>query len=231
MNKLVAYRHRSTKILVGVLAVGVWALVIQNMFPLIFGQADAAPSAPSSETLDALNVHRINIKDADGKTRFVISNAQNFPPATIRGKTYNRSIGNSAGMVFYNPNGLETGGIGTSVIQERNQAALIFDYDYQPTDGISMGIHESSDGKHWGSGFVIYDRRPYNPGPISSTQGVKRISLADNNQDAELVIYDTKERPRIRIGVGKKGDPHIQILDVSGNVVYDAAQEKSTADN
>jgi hypothetical protein len=222
MHRFINFRQPPTKVLVTVLALGVWVLAIEQFVPSIFGQARAATSSVRSKTLDTLNVHRINIKDADGTTRFVISNAQDSPPAVVRGKTYKRSISNSAGMIFYKPNGDETGGIATSVIHNRNQAALIFDYTHQPTDGISMGTLESSDGKKWSAGFSVHDRRPYHPGPIKSSGGVKRIWLGDNNHDTELIIYGPKGNARIRIGVGKDGNPHIEMLNEKGKVTYNA---------
>jgi hypothetical protein len=201
-------------------------LVIQNYFSAGLEQAHAASAAARSGTFDTLNVHRINVNDANGTTRLVIANQKKFPGAKVRGKMYKRSIHGSAGIVFYNENGGETGGLAIAQIHGRSQVAQILDYAYQPTDGISMGRSESLDGKRWDASFEIHDRRPYHPGKIKSSQGVKCISLSDQNHDSELVIYDTKGRPRVRIGVGKNGEPHIQMLNAHGQVRYHASQGK-----
>jgi hypothetical protein len=228
MFKLSKHHQNLTQILIAILASGVWAVVIQNFFPGVLGQAHAASPAERSKKFDVLNVHRINVVDANGKTRLVISNQKAFPAAKVRGKTYQRSIHNSAGIVFYKANGEEAGGLALSEIHHKYQTALIFDYDYQPTDGIWMSRLESFDGKHWKAGFSIHDRRPYHPGNIKSSQGIERISLADQNHNAQLVISDPKGRPRIRIGVDKNGKPRIQILNADGKVIYRASQVKQS---
>lgn len=70
-------------------------------------------------------------------------------------------------------------------------------------------------------GFDIFDRRPYT-GAIESSQGVQRITLSDEDQNAQLVISDVQGRPRIRIGVDKGGQPTMEMLSPDGKVVYRA---------
>jgi hypothetical protein len=101
---------------------------------------------------------------------------------------------------------------------------MIFDYAYQPTDGIYMIRRESADGKHWEASFGISDRRAFQPGPIQSTQGAPRIDLIDKDKDAALVISDAQGHPRIRIGVSASGDPQIEALDAAGKVTYRAGK-------
>jgi hypothetical protein len=97
-------------------------------------------------------------------------------------------------------------------------ANLTFDYTYQATDGIRIIKQESPDGRRWRAGFDIFDRRPYKPRPVESSQGVERIALTDENQNAHLVISDTDGHPRIRIGVDKTGKPSIEMLGTDGKV-------------
>ena len=107
-------------------------------------------------------------------------------------------------------------------LRDDDVANLTFDYTYQVTDGIRMIRQESSDGTRWKAGFDIYDRRTFQPGPITSSQGVQRISLTDENENAHLVISDTDGHPRVRIGVDKTGKPSIEMLDSDGKVTYRA---------
>jgi hypothetical protein len=95
-----------------------------------------------------ITAERINIVDADGKPRLVISNTARFPDAVVRGKSYKRSIGDNAGMLFYDVDGTETGGLVTAIAAWGRYAALIFDYTNQPTDGVGIFRIESVDGKH-----------------------------------------------------------------------------------
>lgn len=70
------------------LALGVWGLLLQSYVP--FATAKAAQPASKSVAFDTLNVQRINVTDADGRTRLIVANSARFPGAIIRGKEYPR---------------------------------------------------------------------------------------------------------------------------------------------
>jgi hypothetical protein len=214
--------NRLTQFLLAVIALGVWGLLLKPHMPILFSEVQASPRKEVSATFDTLTAQRINITDASGKTRLIIANSERFPDVEIRGKVYPRSIHDSAGLLFFDAKGVETGGLGITKLRDDDVANLIFDYTYQPTDGIRMTKQESPDGAHWKAGFDVFDRRPYQPGDIDSSQGAQRISLTDENQDANLVISDTSGHPRVRIGVDKTGKPSIEMLGSDGKVTYRA---------
>ena len=223
MPQIVHPASRLTQFLLAFLVLGVWGMLLRPYLPLFAAKASTAgPSA----TFDTLTVQRINVVDPDGKTRLVITNANRLPGAIEKGHEYKqRSINNAAGIIFYTADGNETGGLATARLGGTNDVAnFTFDYAYQPTDGISMIRRESPDGKHWQAGFGISDRRPYQSGPIVSSQGVPRIALIDKDQDAALIISDAQGHPRIRIGVSASGEPQIETLDATGNVTYRASK-------
>jgi len=209
--------------LLAILVLGVWGLFLRPYFPLPLPEARAA-SPPASATFDTLTVQRINVVDPDGKMRLIIANSARLPGATKNGKAYPRSINNAAGFLFMDTKGDETGGAATAKLRDNDTAAFIFDYMYQPTDGIRMWRQESDDGARWRASLDIYDRRPYTGAAGESSQGVQRIALADENQNAELVISDVQGRPRIRIGVDKGGTPTIAMLNPEGKEIYRAGQ-------
>ena len=185
-----------------------------------------ATSALSSPEFDTVTVRRINVVDDDGTTRLVIANNATIPDAVVRGVTYPRSIGNTAGMVFYGPDGQEVGGLATSTFgEDTQQAALILDYHRQPTDGISIGMSEGPEDEDYRTALSIADRRPYQPGPIKSSQGVRRIAVENDTGDARLIISDTQGRPRIRIGVTKDDRAEIVVLDADGQVMRSLVDE------
>lgn len=212
---------RLTQWLLAFLALGVWGLILKPYLPLPPADANAAsPATPAA--FDTLTVQRINVVDANGKPRLVIANSARFPAAEVRGKVYQRSIHDSAGFVYYDVNGQETGGLALTKLGTDNVANQTFDYTYQPTDGITMIKRESADGAHWQAGFEIFDRRPYKPGEIESSQGVQRIALIDEDHNAQLLISDDQGHPRIRIGVDATGRPAITMLNSDGKEVYRA---------
>jgi hypothetical protein len=223
MSPSATYTQRLTHLLLAVLGLGVWGLLLRPYLPFAFAEAQALP-VQRSVTFDTLTVQRINVTDPDGKTRLIIANSERFPDIELRGKISPRSIHDTAGLVFFNAKGEETGGLGLAKLRDEDVANLTFDYTYQTTDGIRIIKEESADGTRWRAGFNIFDRRPYKPGPIESSQGVQRIALADENQNAQLVISDTQGHPRIRIGVDKTGKPRIEMLNPDGKVIYRAGE-------
>jgi hypothetical protein len=215
---------RLTEWLLAFLAVGVWGLLLKPYLPLPFADAKAA-SPPASAAFDTLTVQRINVVDANGRPRLVITNSARFPDPEVRGKVYHqRTIHDAAGFVYYDTKGQETGGLVLTKSGTDEVANQIFDYGYQPTDGIKMIKRESADGAHWEAGFEIYDRRPYKPGEIESTQGVQRVALVDEDHNAQLVISDVQGHPRIRIGVDATGTPAIMMLSPDGKELYRAGK-------
>ena len=213
--------QRRTHLLLALLVVGVWGLLLRAYLPFAVPTA-LASSAKESVTFDTLTVQRINITDSDGKTRLIIANSARFPDVEVRGKVYPRSIHDTAGLLFFDTKGEETGGLAFTKLRDDDVANLTFDYTYQMTDGIRVIKQESADGTRWKGGFEIFDRRPYRPGPADSSQGIQRIALTDENQNAHLVISDVDGHPRIRIGVDKLGKPSIEILGSDGKVTYRA---------
>lgn len=208
--------------LLAFLALGVWGLLLRPYLPLPLADARAAsPQAPA--TFDTLTAQRINIVDANGKVRLIIANSARFPGVDVRGKVYKRSINDVAGLLFFDAKGGETGGLGLATLGDEDVANMTFDYTYQLTDGIRIVKQESADGARWHAGFQIFDWRR-GPGADESTQGVERVSLADENQNAQLVISDVQGRPRIRIGVDAAGSPSMAMLNQEGKVVYRAGQ-------
>ncbi|MEO1044096.1 MAG: hypothetical protein AAFX04_01510 [Pseudomonadota bacterium] len=189
--------------------------------------AVAEDDAAHDGTFDTLTAQRINIVDPDGTVRLAITNKANPPELRYRGEIYpKRSIDDVAGIVFYKDNGDEVGGIAVARLGDKDQSALIFDYNYQLTDGIGIIKQEAQDGSGWKSGFFISDRRAYAPGTITSSQGVERIWLANEDKTASLEITDPEGRPRIRIAVDSEGEPVIEILDENGSPTFRAVEDE-----
>jgi hypothetical protein len=213
---------RLTQWLLAFLALGVWGSLVKPYLPLPAAQAKTL-SPQASTTFDTLSVQRINVVDADGKTRLIIANSARFPDVEIRGKVLKRSIHDEAGLVFYDVNGQETGGLVLTKLRDEDVANMTFDYTYQPTDGVRIIKQESPGGAHWHAGFEVFDRQPYEPANESS-QGVQRIALLDEDHNAQLVISDVQGHPRIRIGVDATGTPAITMLNSDGKEVYRAVK-------
>ncbi|MEM1197234.1 MAG: hypothetical protein AAGH57_14110 [Pseudomonadota bacterium] len=187
--------------------------------------AAAKDTAPPDAAFGTITAERINIVDPDGTMRMALTNQARPPELIYRGKTYpERSIDGLTGIVFYEDDGDETGGIGVARLGDQRQTMFIFDYTHQLTDGIGILKQEKLDGSGWRSGLFVRDRRPFKPGTIENSQGVERIWLSNEDKTASLVLSDPEGRPRIRIAVDAQGEPAIEILDEQGQRAFSALE-------
>jgi hypothetical protein len=173
-------------------------------------------SAQKYQTFDEINAQRINIVDSQGRRYLVLSNKEKFPLPVIAGKEYPRSI-NPSGIVFYDETGTECGGIAVATLPGTRRTAIIF--DYSNTEAIGFSIYETKDGK-FGAGLAIQDRNPLDSDIMKvGTQGTNRISLHNDNKNAEISLSDAKGNKRIRLLVDSTDAAKIQLLDAKGKVI------------
>jgi hypothetical protein len=175
-------------------------------------------AATSIQRFDELNVERLNIVDASGKPRLVLANAERMPPPILKGKSFKRAV-TPAGIIFFNAAGDEVGGLALTDLQPGRVSALAF--DYSNADATALVTRISPDGKDASAGLVINSRpdESLDAGSAART-GVRRIELQNHNDVAELVMMDTKGRPRMRLYVDKNDQPAIEMLDEKGAAVY-----------
>ncbi len=106
----------------------VYAIV--NTLVLVVLATTAFRQTTAIQKFDEINAQRINIVDADGTLRMVISNKNRMHPGVIGGKTVDRPRP-VAGLLFFNDEGDEVGGL-TFTGREANgtrqaDASLMFD--------------------------------------------------------------------------------------------------------
>ena len=173
---------------------------------------------------DEITVQRINLVDRNGEVKLLI--AAELPGPVVRGERMERDIV-PAGIIWHDSGGDESGGIAVSDVSGWKGASrggkvrmITFDFTHQLTDAVRLDTFESNDGSAWSGGLTVFDRRPYQAGPLESSQGKERLFLGTQNGDAGLVIRDAEERERIRIGVGQDGIAVMEMLDEAGKVVH-----------
>jgi hypothetical protein len=190
---------------------------------LVCAAAVMAVGCRSSASPEEITVRRINVVDETGEIRFVI--AGELPDPMVRGERIERAIV-PAGIIWHDQDGNESGGLAVAPVSSWKGASkgkvrmITFDFTHQITDAVRLDTFESDDGETWSGGLTVYDRRPYVAGPVASSQGKQRIYLGTQNGDAGLVVLDSEERERIRIGVGQDGIAVIEILAEDGEVIY-----------
>lgn len=86
---------------------GVYAGILTAVFAVVVLMG---AKAIQTANFDTINVHRINVREPDGTLRMVISNRDSLPGLVIHGKEYTHKRPR-AGMLFYNDEGTEQGGL------------------------------------------------------------------------------------------------------------------------
>lgn len=158
-----------------------------------------------------MDAESINIKDKTGKNRIVISNMDNIPPPIINGKTFQRAV-NPAGIIFYDKNGDERGGIAITDNEITNLNAIAL--DYQNADAVGVLAQDNKEDSYFKAGLIINDK------DLSGKPGhnINRINLITENGNAALIMKDANEVPRIILKVDSLGNPSIEMFDKNGNL-------------
>src|SRR5690554_2366797 len=165
----------------------------------------------SAVSFEEISVKRINVVDDAGNNRLVISNQELIPNPIIGGKEYKRRIA-PAGIIFYDENGDEVGGIAMSTLDSIGLRAISF--DYANADAIGLLAQEDLNGNNYKAGIMIMDK------DLSGKPGsnISRLKLTTENGNAGLIINGPDEKPRISILVDSIGTPSIQVFDKNGKV-------------
>ena len=76
-----------------------------------FRQRESSKKFEAPAKFESIDVQRINVVEPDGTLRMVISNKSAAPGAIIRGKEYAHPDRQSAGILFFNDEATENGGL------------------------------------------------------------------------------------------------------------------------
>lgn len=201
------------------------------------GLAAVSPPATSFDTID---VNRINLREPDGTLRMTIAGKTRMPGLILGGKEHPHPNRQEAGMIFFNDQGDENGGLvfdgGMKDGIPTNGGSLTFDRYHQDQ---TLQMVSTENGKDRRVGIVVTDRpdqlmdveagrrlRDMPPGPERDRQltaagfdSSRRIWLGrDNTGEAALILSDAEGRPRLTLGVGPNGTPGVALLDAAGKV-------------
>ena len=111
-----------------------------------------------------IDVERINVVEPDGTVRLALSNRPRFPAPVVEGKQGKRSRGSLAGVIFYNDDGDECGGLyGYGRTEEDGSwsagGGLNID-QYRPREQVVGINYHGRDGKHTASVRLPLDTCP-----------------------------------------------------------------------
>jgi hypothetical protein len=169
---------------------------------------------------DEIRVHRLDVTEPDGTLRMVISNKDRLPSVIIKGKE-RPEMGEprpQAGMIFYNDEGTENGGLIFS--GRKNDKGQIVD------SGASLSFDR------YGAGQTIQlagvdDSENHFAGLGVNDIGGQRVWVGRNDHglaSVSLAGADGKERIRLQVTADGKGS--IVFLDTQGKVIQQLAPAK-----
>ena len=170
---------------------------------------------PGRQSLEQLTVQRINIVEPDGTLRLVLTNHAKLPGIIVHGKeqAFARP---QAGMIFYNDEGSETGGlIFGGHLNEKGEVvdsggSLSFD-KYGANEVVQLiGVDDKDDRM---SGLSVTDS-------LTGDDNRERIWVGRKGDGAATVrLMDGSGRNRIQMQVAADGNPSLSFLDADGKVL------------
>jgi len=215
------------------------SLVLVVLCTAAFRQGTAATR------FDEITVGRMNVVDANGALRLVISNQDRMHPGMMDGKLIDRPRP-VAGLLFFNEEGDEVGGLtftGREVDgRGRANAGIMFDQFKQDQ---TIGISYSETAGRRTAGLQIWDRPD-----TRLTELIDRLNAANTLADAAereqalaaarasaqpaprrlfagklpdrsatVSLSDAAGKPRLTLTVDADGNPRIEFLDGEGRIV------------
>jgi hypothetical protein len=186
--------------------------------------ATAARSQDRVQQIDELDVHRINVRERDGTLRMVISNHERLPGVIVRGKENPRKDRPYAGMLFYNDEGTENGGLVFGGRRDANgdvvDAGVALSFDRYGASSQFVQLAGVQDSKNHIVGLTLSETEP--------TGNRRRLFIGHDKEGvASVSLMDRNGRKRIVLQVTPDGTPSISFLDGDGKVVNQLGPTRS----
>jgi hypothetical protein len=195
-----------------------------------------------------LEVERLNVVTKDGKFAVVVSNADRLPGNVIGGKEHAAGGSRGAGLLFYNRDGDEAGGL-IMDSQRRDTSVSAFgqlSIDRYGSDQVAA-LRYVEDPTGWVAGLEVahYPRgslyewhaardsllqlpAAQRDSAMQRLRGrfiregkfeIKRLFAGEVGRDAIVRLNDTRGRARIRLVVDSLDVARLEFLDARGNLI------------
>jgi hypothetical protein len=191
----------------------IYSVVLTLIFAVTLFSGSSAVNKPTS--FDEINVQRINIREPDGTLRMVISNHSKLPGVINRGKEEPLARP-QAGMLFYNDEGSENGGLIFG--GRKNEKGEVIDsggslsFDKYGANQVVqiLGVDDKEDRL---SGLSVVDS-------VTGTDNRQRVWVGRRGDGAATVnLMDANGKKRIVMQVKEDGTPSLTFLDANGRVI------------
>ena len=205
-----------------------------------------ADTKPAKAVFDEIDVKRINVREDDGTIRMIVSNTSRSPGIIMHGKERPHPSGNrGAGIIFYNNEGSENGGLtfsGRKGSDGKVSGGGHLSFDQYEQDQVIQLTQNEYDGRRWAA--MIVNDRPDTPldfdmaerlsklpdGPekeaaikkvqADGTFGRQRVYVGKTrDRESAVMLNDAMGGPRILMKVTPDGKASIDFLDDKGAVI------------
>jgi hypothetical protein len=192
-----------------------------------------------------IDVQRINVREADGTLRMIISNTDKSPGIYLHNQEKPHPSGRrGAGIIFLNEEGTENGGLTFSGRKENGkvQSGGHLSFDQYEQDQVIQLTQSESNGRRWAA--MVVNDRPDTPLDFDlakrisampagaerdaaiqkiqaeGTFGRQRLYVGKTrDKESAVMLNDGMGRPRILMRVTAEGAAKIDFLDEKGGVV------------
>jgi hypothetical protein len=221
-----------------------WAFASTGI--LIASAATVLAQGQSGTRFDEINVERINIVERDGRVRLVLANSARQADAVVDGRVLSPGRNRPAGMIFFNDEGDEVGGLifsgRTQGGQPRATASLTFD-QWKQDQTVALQYVEQNGQRR--AGLSVIDRPAASLARFVELTEKRRAADSDTERKtiddaitslgvpniprmfvgkdvegaASLFLSDAQGRQRLVFRVESDGHASIRFLDASGRAV------------
>ena len=206
-----------------------------------------------------IDVERLNIVEKDGTVKMSLFNSKNMPPLIFQGEDIlpgHRQDDNNSGIMFYNGDGMECGGLIFGSKKKENgeyESGLSLTFDqYNQDQVIQMSVIDDNGCQNYG--LTVFDRPKNTIKEIiqlakqieEMEDGPERQKLMqelnkDNhrrmfmgktsNGEVSVKLNDSKGNERIRMVIDKNDIPKFEFLNAKGEVIYSLPPEQENEHN
>lgn len=221
-------------------------LVCAILFAIVFKMLN-------SKKFGEIDVERINVVEADGKLRMVLSNKARQHPGAMDGITYDERRGQRPpGLMFFNEKGDELGGLVFDGNTGSGQGGSLT-FDKFRGDQTIQFIHEEEPNESYFAGIKMNDQNlPLNE-LVNKQKEISKLSTKeaqdsayqtlreqgllmterlrigkDYDRSSIIKMKDAKGKVRIELKVEASGNPKINFLDDSGKILYSLPPETNS---
>lgn len=194
-----------------------WVVLYAVVTTALLALTVGTRGTPASQEFEEITVRRIKVVEPDGTLRMVISNRDAFPGVIVEGKQQGPNRRPGAGMLFYNNEGTENGGLIFGGHRDGNgkvvDAGVSLSFDKYGVNGQMVQLAGVSDTENRFAGLRVRDNSIGAPNN-------NRVWVGNGEDGAATVaLMDRQGRKRIVMEVTADGASSLTFLDANGKVL------------